>query len=197
MSVQVVDEHYGDEEALAMAYADAVNEEVHELFAAGADIVQLDEPWMQARPEQAKQIAVKAINRALDGTPGATAVHMCFGYANMVKDKPGGYSFLPELDATTADQISIEAAQPNLDLSILESLGSKTIMIGVLDMADERAEKPETVAGRIRSALEHVPPERVIVAPDCGMKYLSRELAFAKLSAMVEGAEIVRREISK
>ena len=196
MSVQVVDEHYGDEEALAMAYADAVNEEVRELFAAGADIVQLDEPWMQARPEQAKRIAVKAINRALDGAPGATALHMCFGYANMVKDKPSGYSFLPELDATTADQISIEAAQPNLDLSILEALPSKTIMVGVLDMAGEQAETPDLVAARIRAALEYAPPERVIVAPDCGMKYLSRELAFAKLSAMVEGAEIVRREIS-
>ncbi len=196
LSVQVVDEHYGDEEALAMAYADAVGEEVRELFAAGADIVQLDEPWMQARPEQAKSIAVKAINRALVGATGATAVHMCFGYANMVKDKPSGYSFLPELEATEADQISIEAAQPRLDLSILETLGSKTIMVGVLDMADADAETPETVAERIRAALQHVPPERVIVAPDCGMKYLSRELAFAKLSAMVEGAEIVRREIS-
>jgi 5-methyltetrahydropteroyltriglutamate--homocysteine methyltransferase len=195
MSVQVVDEHYGDEEALAMAYADAVNEEVRDLFAAGADIVQLDEPWMQARPEQAKRYAVKAINRALDGATGATAVHMCFGYANMVKDKPEGYSFLPELDATAADQISIEAAQPKLDLAILETLGSKSIMVGVLDMADPAAETPEIVAERIRAALEHVPAARVIVAPDCGMKYLSRELAFAKLSAMAAGAEIVRREI--
>ncbi len=196
MSVQVVDEHYGDEEALALAYAEAVNEEVRELFAAGADIVQLDEPWMQARPEQAKRVAVQAIDRALEGAAGVTAVHMCFGYANMVKDKPSGYSFLPELDATGADQISIEAAQPRLDLAILEALGSKTIMVGVLDMADPQAETPETVAQRIRAALEHVPAERVIVAPDCGMKYLSRELAFAKLSSMVAGAEIVRREIS-
>jgi 5-methyltetrahydropteroyltriglutamate--homocysteine methyltransferase len=196
MSVQVIDEHYGDEEALAMAYADAVNEEVRELFAAGADIVQLDEPWMQARPELASRIAVKAINRALEGATGATAVHMCFGYANMVKDKPDGYSFLPELEATTADQISIEAAQPRLDLSIVETLGSKTIMVGVLDMEDAKAETPEIVAGRIRAALEYLPPERVIVAPDCGMKYLSRELAFAKLSAMVAGAAIVRGEIS-
>ena len=197
MSVQVVDEHYGDEEALAMAYADAVNEEVRDLFAAGADIVQLDEPWMQARPEQAKRFAIKAINRALEGAAGATAVHMCFGYANMVKDKPDGYSFLPELDATMADQISIEAAQPKLDLSILESLGSKSIMVGVLDMDDAEAETSEIVAMRIRAALDHVPAERVIVAPDCGMKYLSRDLAFAKLSAMVEGARIVRREISE
>ncbi len=134
MSVQVVDEHYGDAEALAMAYADAVNEEVRDLFAAGADIVQLDEPWMQARPEEAKRFAVKAINRALEGASGTTAVHMCFGYANMVKDKPSGYSFLPELDATVADQISIEAAQPKLDLSILAALETKTIMVGVLDM---------------------------------------------------------------
>jgi len=196
MSVQVVDEHYGDDEALAMAYADVVNEEVRDLFAAGADIVQLDEPWMQARPEQANRFAVKAINRALAGATGATAVHMCFGYANMVKDKPEGYSFLPELDATVADQISIEAAQPKLDLAILESLASKTIMVGVIDMEDAIAETPETVAARIRAALKHVPAERAIVAPDCGMKYLSRELAFAKLSAMVAGAETVRREIS-
>ncbi len=196
MSVQVVDEHYGDDEALAMAYADAVNEEVRELFAAGADIVQLDEPWMQARPEQAKRFAIKAINRALKSATGATAVHMCFGYANMVKDKPSGYSFLPELAATVADQISIEAAQPKLDLAILESLASKTVMVGVVDMADTQAETPEIVAERIRAALEHVPAEHVIVAPDCGMKYLSRELAFAKLSAMVAGADLVRQEIS-
>ncbi len=196
MSVQVVDEHYGDEEALAMAYAAAVNEEVRDLFAAGADIVQLDEPWMQARPEQAKQFAVKAINRALQGATGATAVHMCFGYANMVKDKPSGYSFLPELDATDANQISIEAAQPKLDLAILETLPSKTVMVGVIDMADEQAETADIVAERIRAALAHIPAERVIVAPDCGMKYLSRELAFAKLSAMVRGAERVRQEIS-
>ena len=196
MSVQAVDEHYGDDEALAMAYADAVNEEVRELFAAGADIVQLDEPWMQARPEQAKRFAVKAINRALENATGVTAVHMCFGYANMVKDKPSGYSFLPELEATDADQVSIEAAQPKLDLAVLESLASKTIMVGVIDMADAQAEAPETVAARIRAALEHVPAERVIVAPDCGMKYLSRELAFAKLSARVQGADMVRQEIS-
>ncbi len=196
MSVQVVDEHYGDEEALAMAYAEAVNEEVRDLFAVGADIVQLDEPWMQARPEQAKQFAVKAINRALQGATGATAVHMCFGYANMVKDKPSGYSFLPELDATDANQISIEAAQPKLDLAILETLPSKTVMVGVIDMADEQAETAELVAERIRAALAHIPAERVIIAPDCGMKYLSRELAFAKLSAMVRGAERVRQEIS-
>ncbi len=196
MSVQVVDEHYGDEEALAMAYAEAVNEEVRDLFAVGADIVQLDEPWMQARPEQAKQFAVTAINRALQGATGATAVHMCFGYANMVKDKPSGYSFLPELDATDANQISIEAAQPKLDLAILETLPSKTVMVGVIDMADEQAETADIVAERIRAALAHIPAERVIVAPDCGMKYLSRELAFAKLSAMVRGAERVRQEIS-
>ena len=148
MSVQVVDEHYGDEEALAMAYADAVNQEVRDLFAAGADIVQLDEPWMQARPEQAKKVAVGAINRALEGTGGVTAVHMCFGYANMVKDKPSDYSFLPELAETDADQISIEAAQPKLDLSILGALASKTIMVGVLDMADPQAETPELVVSK-------------------------------------------------
>jgi len=196
MSVQVVDEHYGDEEALALAYAAAVNEEVRELFAAGADIVQLDEPWMQARPEQAGRVAVKAINRALEGVGGTTAVHMCFGYANMVKGKPSGYSFLPELDAITADQISIEAAQPKLDLAALQALPSKAVMVGVLDMEDKATESAETVAARIRAALDYLPPERLIVAPDCGMKYLSRELAFAKLSAMCAGAAIVRREIT-
>ncbi len=167
-----------------------------DLFAAGADIVQLDEPWMQARPEEARRVAVAAINRALEGVRGRTAVHMCFGYANSVKNKPAGYSFLPELDAVNADQISIEAAQPTLDLAILETLPSKVVLVGVIAMDSEVPETPELVAGRIRAALEHLPPERLVVAPDCGMKYLTRESAFAKLSAMVEGARIVRAELA-
>ncbi len=195
MTQQAVDEHYGDEEACAMAFAEAVNAEMKDLFAAGADVVQLDEPWMQARPEQARSYAVKVINRALDGAPGTTVVHMCFGYAHAVKGKPSGYSFLPELDACIADQISVEAAQPGLDLAILEALPSKTIMVGVIDLEDPAIETPEVIADRIRAALEVLPPERLVVAPDCGMKYLSREIALGKLAAMAEAAALVRREL--
>src|SRR3546814_465843 len=150
---------------------------------------------MQARPDAAKRLAVAAIDRALDGVAGTTAVHLCFGYANSVKDKPSGYSFLPELDAVTADQISIEAAQPELDLSVLAALPSKTVLVGVVGMESEEPETPEVVADRVRAALAWLPPERLIVAPDCGMKYLSRESAFAKLSAMVEGARMVREAL--
>ncbi|MEK9832996.1 MAG: 5-methyltetrahydropteroyltriglutamate--homocysteine methyltransferase [Rhodospirillaceae bacterium] len=195
MSMQAHNEHYSSVEDAAMDYAAAVNEEMHDLFAAGADIVQLDEPWMQARPEQARAFAVRAINRALDGVSGTTAVHLCFGYANVVKDKPSGYSFLPELEAISADQISIEAAQPGLDTSILEALPSKAILVGVISMETEKVESAEEVAARIRAALAHVPAERLIVAPDCGMKYLSREAAIGKLRAMVAGAQAVRAEL--
>lgn len=195
MTMQAVNEYYESDEAAAMAYADAVNAEIRDLFAAGADIVQLDEPWMQARPERARAFAVAAINRALDGIEGTTAVHMCFGYANAVKDKPSGYSFLPELDAVDADQISIEAAQPGLDPAILATLPSKAVLVGVISMETETVETPERVADRIRSALGHLPPERFVVAPDCGMKYLSRDAALGKLAAMVEGAQIVRAEL--
>jgi len=195
MSMQCEDDYYHDDEALAMDYAAAVNEEVLDLFAHGADIVQLDEPWMQARPEQARRFAVKAINRALDGAPGTTAVHMCFGYAAAVSAKPSGYSFLPELDATVADQISIECAQPRLDLAVLATLPSKTVLLGVISMETVVPETPEEVAARIRPALEHKAPEQLVVAPDCGMKYLPRASAFAKLKAMVAGANIVRREL--
>lgn len=196
MAQQAVDDHYGNDEACAMALAEAVNEEMKDLFAAGADIVQIDEPWMQARPEQAKRYAVKAIDRALEGATGTTAVHMCFGYAHAVKNKPGGYSFLPELDACIADQISIEAAQPGLDLGVLGELPSKTIILGVLDLGDETVETTESVASRLRAALEILPPERLVVAPDCGMKYLSREVALGKLAAMVKGAAMVRGELA-
>jgi 5-methyltetrahydropteroyltriglutamate--homocysteine methyltransferase len=195
MSMQAHNEHYSSIEDAAMDYAAAVNEEVHDLFAAGADIVQLDEPWMQARPEQARTFAVRAINRALDGVSGTTAVHLCFGYANVVKDKPSGYSFLPELEAIAADQISIEAAQPRLDTAILEALPSKAILVGVISMETEEVESVEEVANRIRAALAHVPAERLVVAPDCGMKYLSREAAIGKLRAMVAGAKAVRAEL--
>jgi 5-methyltetrahydropteroyltriglutamate--homocysteine methyltransferase len=194
MSMQAHNEHYSSIEDAAMDYAAAVNEEVHDLFAAGADIVQLDEPWMQARPEQARAFAVRAINRALDGVSGTTAVHLCFGYANVVKDKPSGYSFLPELEAIAADQISIEAAQPRLDTAILEALPSKAILVGVISMETEEVESVEEVANRIRAALAHVPAERLVVAPDCGMKYLSREAAIGKLRAMVAGAKAVRMD---
>jgi len=196
MTQQVVNEHYESEESLAFAYAEAVNEEIHELFAAGADIVQLDEPWLQARAENARRYGVQAIDRALAGVKGTTALHLCFGYAALVKDKPSsGYSFLSELADSSVDQISIEAAQPNLDLSVLAALGSKTVLVGVLDLNDRAVEAPERVAERIRAALEFVPPERLIVTPDCGMKYLPREVAFGKLQALAEAARVVRAEL--
>jgi 5-methyltetrahydropteroyltriglutamate--homocysteine methyltransferase len=196
MSVQAVDEYYGSHEAMMMGYAEAVNAEMKDLFAAGADIVQLDEPWVQARPEQAREIAVTGINRALEGAPGPTALHLCFGYANSVKGtKPTGYSFLGELDATTADYISIEAAQPGLDPADLHKLPSKKLLVGVISMGTEEPETPEIVAGRIRAILEHLPADRLVVAPDCGMKYLPRAAAYAKLKAMVDGTRIVRKEL--
>lgn len=194
MTQQAQDDHYGDPRAMALDYAVAVNAEMKALFDAGADIVQLDEPYVQARAELAREFAVEAIDRALDGATGTTAVHLCFGYAHYMNDKSGGYSFLPELNACAADQISIEAAQPNLDLAILEELPDKTVIFGVIDLGNANVETPETVAGRIRSALDHVPPARLVLAPDCGMKYLTRDVAFGKLCAMVEGARIVRNE---
>ncbi len=196
MAQQAQDDFYRDEEAVAMDYAAAVNAEIKDLFAAGADVVQIDEPWMQARPEKARRYGVRALDRALDGVSGATAVHICFGYAAVVHEKPSGYSFLSELERSRAGQISIEAAQPRLDCAVLRELPSKTIMLGVIDLADPAVETPETVAERIRRALPYVPAERLVVAPDCGMKYLSRETAFGKLRAMVEGARIVRSEIA-
>jgi len=195
MGQQAQNDYYRDEESLALAYAEAVNEEIHALFAAGADVVQLDEPWMQARPEQARRYAIKAINRALAGVQGTTAVHLCFGYAVSVKQKPSAYSFLPELEDSAVQQVSIEAAQPHLDLSILRALPSKSIILGVLNLNDMTPETPEAVAQRIRAALPYVLPERLLVAPDCGMKYLPRDIAYRKLRAMVLGAEIVREEL--
>jgi len=197
MSAQCQDDFYGDAERLALDYAGAVNAEIKDLFAAGADVVQIDEPWMQSRPDAARRFGVKALARALDGVAGTTAVHICFGYAAVVKDKPSGYSFLAELERSAVDQVSIEAAQPRLDLAVLRELPSKTIILGVIDLADPAVETAETVAERIRRALPFVPAERIVVAPDCGLKYLAREVAFAKMRAMVEGAAIVRREIGR
>jgi 5-methyltetrahydropteroyltriglutamate--homocysteine methyltransferase len=197
MAQQCEDNFYRDEEALALAYADAVNAEIKDLFAAGADVVQIDEPWMQARPEQARRYGLKALDRALAGVTGTTALHICFGYAAMVKSKPSGYSFLPELERSAARQISIEAAQPRLDLAVLKELPSKTIMLGVLDLSDQTVETPAIVAERIRAALRVVAPERIVVAPDCGLKYLPREIAYGKMHAMAQGAGIVRQELTK
>ncbi len=195
MGIQAKDFFYNDEVAVAMDYAAAVNEEIKDLFAAGADIVQIDEPYMQARPDQARAYGVKAINRALEGVKGTTAIHLCFGYAALIKNKPEGYSFLPELAECKADQISIETAQPHIDLAILEKLPGKTIVLGVINLGDNSIETPDMVAQRIRRVFPHVPPERLVIAPDCGMKYLPRDVAFAKLSAMVEGVKIVRAEL--
>ena len=193
MSRQAQDDYYGDEEAAAMAYAEAVNAEIKDLFAAGADVVQIDEPWMQQHPDKARRYGVKALDRALEGVTGTVAVHLCFGYAAVVHDKPSGYSFLPELEQCKAQQISIEAAQPRLDLQILRQLPSKTIVLGVIDLADMTVETPQVVAARIRNALDHVPADRLVVAPDCGMKYLPRPVAFGKMKTMAEGAALVRR----
>ena len=195
MSQQAQNDFYQDEEEMALDYAAAVNAEIKDLFAAGADIVQIDEPYMQARPEKARKYGVKALNRALDGVSGKTAVHICFGYAAIIHVRPQGYSFLPELENSPVQQVSIETAQSKLDCSVLRTLPSKTIILGVLDLSDMNVETPETVAARIRRALPHVPAERIIVAPDCGLKYLPREVAFGKMQAMVEGARIVRGEI--
>lgn len=187
---------YRSEAALAMDYAAAVNEEVKDLFAAGADVVQIDEPYMQANPEPAREFGVAALQRALDGVKGTTALHICFGYGSMVKGKPSRYGFLPELAATSVTQVSVETAQPNLDCSVLEGLRSKAIILGVLDLSTHDVETPEVVAGRIRRALPYVDASRLVVAPDCGMKYLPRHVAFGKLKAMVEGARLVRAQVA-
>ncbi|MEZ5936517.1 MAG: uroporphyrinogen decarboxylase family protein [Alphaproteobacteria bacterium] len=197
MSSLAKDDHYGDPADLAMAYAEAVREEIADLFAAGADVVQIDEPYMQARPEAAADYALPALNRALEDAAGTTVVHLCFGYAQMVKDKPSGYSFLGELANCRCDQISIEAAQPHLDCTILEALPDKTIVLGVIDLSSHEVETPEIVAERVRRALPHVDADRLVLAPDCGMKYLPREVAFKKMQAMAAGAAIMRREVAQ
>ena len=191
MTQQAQDDHYGDERALALAYAEAVNEELRDLKAAGADVVQIDEPYLQARPEAARAYAVEAIDRALDGIDGDTVLHTCFGYAHVVKNKPNGYAFLRELNECAAKQLSLEAAQPDLDLEVLREVPDKTIVLGVLDLGSTDVEAPAVVAARVRKALAVVPRERLVVAPDCGMKYLPRERAFRKLEAMVAAARSV------
>ena len=191
MTHQAQDDHYGDERNLALAYADAVNAELRDLKAAGADVVQIDEPYLQARPEPARDYAVEAVGRALDGIQGDTVLHTCFGYAHIVHDRPSGYPFLRELNECAASHLSLEAAQPDLEPEVLRELPDKVIVLGVLDLGSAEAETPEVVADRIRRALEVLPPERLVVAPDCGMKYLPRELAFRKLEAMVGGARLV------
>ena len=198
MSQQAKNEFYKDADEMVMDYAAAVNAEAVDLVRAGADVIQLDEPWLRNDPDAAKRIAVKAINRALEGIKVPTVVHLCFGYAAVVpgSTKPVGYSFLPELAGTVAEQISIEAAQPKLDLGILMELAPKKVMLGVLDLGDKTAETPETVAERIRAGLKFVPVDKLVPAPDCGMKYMSRALAFAKLKALADGAAIVRAELS-
>ncbi len=175
-----------------MDYAAAVNEEIRDLFAAGADVVQIDEPYMQARPEKARQYGLKALNRALEGVKGETAVHICFGYAAIIHARPSGYSFLPELAGSPVRQVSIETAQSKLDTAVLKSLPGKKVMVGCIDLSDMTIETPQEVVERVRKALRHVSREDVILAPDCGMKYLPREVAFGKLKAMVEGAKILR-----
>jgi 5-methyltetrahydropteroyltriglutamate--homocysteine methyltransferase len=195
MTQQAQNDHYGSDRDLALAYAEAVNEELRDLKAAGADVVQIDEPYLQARPEPAREYALEAIDRALDGIAGDTVLHTCFGYAHIVHDRPTGYPFLRELDDCSATHLSLEAAQPDLDPEVLRELPSKIVVLGVLDLGSGEAESPELVAERIRRALDVVPPERLVVAPDCGMKYLSRELAFRKLRAMVDGARLVGDEI--
>ena len=196
MSRQAKDDYYDDPEALAMAYADAVNAEAHDLKRAGVDIIQLDEPWMEQFPEEGRAYGLKALNRALAGIEGTTIVHVCFGYAYVVPDKPAAYAILPHLAGCIAGQISIEAAQPNLDLAVLRELPDKTILLGVLNLGSAEVETAEMVAARIRRGLEHVPAERIVPAPDCGMKYLPRDRAFGKLRALAEGAAIVRRELA-
>ncbi len=190
MSQQAQDDHYGAPAELGMAYADAVRGEILDLFAAGADVVQIDEPYMQARPEAARDYGLDVVRRATDGIAGTTAIHICFGYAAIIHDRPSGYSFLPELASTECDQISIETAQSGLALDVLDALSEKRIILGVLDLSTDEVETPDTVAGRIRRAFPHAGPDRLVAAPDCGMKYLSREAAYGKLEALVEGARI-------
>ncbi|HLB16684.1 MAG TPA: hypothetical protein VJM14_17290 [Burkholderiales bacterium] len=197
MSQQAQNDYYPSEEAAAMDYAVAVNEEIRDLFAAGADIVQIDEPYMQARPEKARQFGLKALNRALQDIDGTTAVHICFGYAAIIHQRPSGYSFLPELAGCACRQVSIETAQSNLDCAVLANLEGKKIMVGCINLEDMNVETPETVAARIRRALPFVRKEDVILAPDCGMKYLPRDVAFGKLQAMVAAARMLRTEFAR
>ena len=195
MTQQAQNDFYPDDRSAALAYAAAVNEEIRDLFRAGADVVQVDEPYLQARPDKAREFGLEALNAALDGVGGTTAVHLCFGYAAIIHERPSGYSYLPELAGSTVSEISIETAQSDLDCSVLSALGAKTIILGVIDLSTNEVETPNVVAARIRRALPYVPAEQIVIAPDCGMKYLDRPVAFKKLQAMVEGARIVRSEL--
>jgi 5-methyltetrahydropteroyltriglutamate--homocysteine methyltransferase len=192
MSMQAQNEFYKTAGELALDYAAAVNEEIKDLFAAGCDIVQIDEPWMQQHPDKARAFGLTALSRALDGVAGPVVVHLCLGYAAVVRDKPPAYSFLTELEGSQASQVSIEAAQPKLDLTVLEKFATKTANLGVIDLSDMTVETPETVAARIRKALQHIAAERLVIVPDCGMKYLPHDVAYGKMAAMVEGTKIVR-----
>src|SRR5207249_4808227 len=192
---QAQDDAYPSEEAAALAYAAAVNEEIRDLFDAGADIVQIDEPYMQASPDRAREYGLKALNRALEGITGTTAVHLCFGYAALVHQRPSGYSFLPELAACSCRQVSIETAQSKLDCAVLGKLANKQILVGCLDLSDMAVETPETVVARIKRALAYVEPDRIVLAPDCGMKYLPADVAFAKLRSIVTAAAMLRSEL--
>jgi 5-methyltetrahydropteroyltriglutamate--homocysteine methyltransferase len=192
MSQQAQNDFYPSVDEAALGYAAAVNEEIRDLFAAGADVVQIDEPYLQARSDDARRYGLAALARALDGIAGTTAVHICFGYAAIIHERPSGYSFLRELAAAPCAQISVETAQSNLDCSVLAELAGKQIMVGCLDLSDPTVERPEVIVARVRRALEHIPAERVILAPDCGMKYLPRDVAFGKLCAMVEAADRLR-----
>ena len=196
MSQQAQIEHYADPAEAAMAYAAAVNEEIQDLFAAGADVVQIDEPYMQARPDAAREYGVAALQRALQGVTGRTAVHICFGYAAIIHERPAGYSFLPELAGVPVQQVSIETAQSGLDLGVLRDLSDKTVILGVVDLSTPEVESVETVADRVRRAFAYLPPEQVVIAPDCGMKYLSRESADGKMRAMAGAAALLRKELA-
>ena len=196
MSQQAENAYYPDAAAMSLDYAEAVRAEIRDLFAAGADVVQIDEPWMQAFPERAREFGLAALNHALDGITGTTAVHICFGYGALVAGRPAGYSFLPELAGSPVLQVSIETAQSNLDCSVLQKLAGKTIILGVVDLGNHQVETPEAVAARIRRALPFVGPDRLVIAPDCGLKYLPRPVAFAKMKAMVDGARLVRAQVA-
>jgi 5-methyltetrahydropteroyltriglutamate--homocysteine methyltransferase len=196
MAQQAQNDFYSDETEMALDYAAAINEEIKDLFEAGADIVQIDEPYMQARPEKARQYGLQAVNRAFEGITGRTALHICFGYAQIIHERPEGYSFLPELEGSPVGEISIETAQSSLDTSVLTNFATKKIILGVLDLSTHEVETPELVAARIRRALPHISADRLIIAPDCGLKYLPRDVAFGKMKAMVAGADIVRRELT-
>ena len=197
MAEQAQNDFYPSKEAAAFGYAAAVNAEIADLFAAGADIVQIDEPYLQARPDAAREYGVKVLNAALEGITGTTAVHLCFGYAAIIHDRPSGYSFLPELAGSTADQISIETAQSGLDCAVLAELAGKTIILGVLDLGTPEVETADVVAARAEQALKYVPAERIVLAPDCGMKYLPRESADGKMAAMTQAARILRGEAAR